>query len=92
MSQYLLIGFFEKLEIPNTYELEQIVEDLLQVPDDKESGFFIECDMLYPAEIKEKTKKLSFVPLSNKSRSRVILRIYEKCKSTEIQTYTEACV
>ena len=57
MSQYLPIGLFEKLQLPNAYELEQIVEDFLQVPDDNESGFFIECDIIYPAEIKGKTKK-----------------------------------
>ena len=53
MSQYLPTGTFEKLEIPRSYarsstdtyglehEVTQIVEDLLQVPDDNESGFFL---------------------------------------------------
>ena len=40
MSQYLPTGTFEKLCYPEEYELEQLVE----------------CDMLYPAEIKEKTE------------------------------------
>ena len=75
MSQYLPIGEFEKLNFPEEYELEQIVEDLLQIPDDNEYGYFIECDLEYPVEIKE--KKLSFLSVSNKSRSKLILRLYE---------------
>ena len=75
MSQYLPIGEFKKLNFPEEYELEQIVEDLLQIPDDNEYGYFIECDLEYPVEIKE--KKLSFLSVSNKSRSKLILRLYE---------------
>ena len=56
MSQYLPTSEFEKLQLPEEYELEQIVEDLRFIPDNNEYGFFIECDMLYPAEIKEKTE------------------------------------
>ena len=43
------------------------MEDLLQVPDDNESGFFIECDMLYPAEIEEKTKNFPLSPYQTKT-------------------------
>ena len=82
MSQYLPTSNFEKLDFPEEYELEQIVEDLTFIPDDSDYGFFKECDMLYPAEIKEKTKKLSILPLSNKSRSRVVYSVYDYCKST----------
>ena len=67
MSQYLPIDEFEKLNFPEEYELEQIVEDLLQIPDDNEYGFFIECDLLYPAEIKEKTKNFPFCPYQTKA-------------------------
>ena len=67
MSQYLPIGEFEKLEIPNTYELEQIVEDLRFIPDNNEFGYFIECDMLYPAEIKEKTENFPLCPYQTKA-------------------------
>ena len=67
MSQYLPIGEFEKLNFPEEYELEQIVEDLLQIPDDNENGFFIECDLEYPAEIKEKTKNFPFCPYQRKA-------------------------
>ena len=77
MSQYLPTGELEILPLnPCNYNLEQLVEDLLQIPDDNEYGFFIECDLEYPAEIK-KNKKLSFLCVSNKSRSRLILRLYE---------------
>ena len=66
MSQYLPIGEFEKLNFPEEYELEQIVEDLRFIPDDNEYGFFIECDLLYPAEIKEKTETFLFVRIKQK--------------------------
>ena len=42
--------------------LEQLVEDLLQIPDDNEYGYFIECDLENPVEIKEKTKNFPFCP------------------------------
>ena len=68
MSQYLPTGEFETLPLtPCNYILEQLVEDLLQIPDDNEYGFFIECDLLYPAEIKEKTKNFPFCPYQTKA-------------------------
>ena len=68
MSQYLPTGEFEILPLnPCNYILEQLVEDLLQIPDDNEYGFFIECDLLYPAEIKEKTKNFPFCPYQTKA-------------------------
>ena len=82
MSQYLPTGESEVLPLnlcnyTDNYNLEQLVEDLLQIPDDNEYGFFIECDLEYPAEIKEKSKKLSFLSVSNKNRSKLFLRLYE---------------
>ena len=73
MSQYLPTGEFEKLQLPENYSQDQLVEDLLQIPDDNEYGFFIECDLEYPAEIKEKTKNFPFCPYQTK----------------EIQTYSQ---
>ena len=74
MSQYLPTGEFEKLHssaalryFSEEYELEQIVEDFLQVPDNNENGYFIECDLEYPAEIKEKTKNFPFCPYQTKA-------------------------
>ena len=77
MSQYLPTGEFKKLQLPENYSQDHLVEDLLQTPDDNEYGYFIDCDLEYPAEIKEKAKKLSFLSVSNKSRSKLILRLYE---------------
>ena len=70
MSQYLPTGEFEILPLnpcnyTDNYNLEQLVEDLLQIPDDNEYGFFIECDLEYPAEIKEK-KTFLFVRIKQK--------------------------
>ena len=36
-----------KTFFPDNYQQEQVVEDLLQVPDDNEYGFFNECDLEY---------------------------------------------
>ena len=48
MSQYLPTGEFEKLPLnPCNYNLDQLVEDLLEIPDE-EYGFFIECNLEYP--------------------------------------------
>ena len=70
MSQYLPTGEFEILPLnpcnyTDNYNLEQLVEDLLQIPDDNEYGFFIECDLEYPAEIK-KQKTFLFVRIKQK--------------------------
>ena len=58
MSQNLPTSNFEKLYFQEEYELEQIVEDLRFIPEDNEYGYFIECDLEYPEEIKEKTENL----------------------------------
>ena len=67
MSQYLSTGEFKKLQLPENYSQDQLVEDLLQIPDDNEYGFFIECDLKYPAETKEKTKNFPFCPYQTKA-------------------------
>ena len=66
MSQYLPTGTFEKLYFPQQYELEQIVEDFRFIPDNNTYGFFIDCDLEYPAEIKEKSKTFHFVLMKQK--------------------------
>ena len=92
MSQYLPTGDFKKMRSCHEamqYDsalMNEIKEDILNTPDDNEFGYFIECDLEYPAEYKEKNRKLSTLPLSNKSRSRVFLRIHEQCKTTQLQT------
>ena len=67
MSQYLPTSEFEKLQLPEEYILEQIVEDLRFVPDNIEFCYFIECDLEYPVEIKEKTKNFLFCPYETKA-------------------------
>ena len=72
MSQYLPTGEFELLPLnscnyTDNYNLKQLVEDLLQIPDDNDNGFFIECDLEYPVEIKEKTKNFPFCPYQTKA-------------------------
>ena len=67
MSQYLPTGTFEKLYFPEEYELKQIVEDLRFISDNNPYGFFIECDLEYPAEIKEKTENFQLCPYQTKA-------------------------
>ena len=71
MSQYLPTGTFEKLYFPQEYgeatQLEKIVEDLRFIPDNNPYGFFIECDLEYPAEIKEKTENFPLCPYQTKA-------------------------
>ena len=66
-SQYLRTSNFEKLYFPQQYELEQIVEDLRFIPDNNPYGFFIECDVEYPAVIKEETENFPLCPYQSKA-------------------------
>ena len=52
---------------PDNYSQEQVVEDLSEIPDDNEYGFFIECDLEYPPEIKEKTENFPLSPYQTKA-------------------------
>ena len=67
MSQPLPTGEFERITFPEDYTQDQIIEDLLQIPDDNESGFFIECEIYYPENIKEKTENFPFCPYKTKA-------------------------
>ena len=67
-NQYLPTGEFKKLQLPENYSQDQLVEDLLQIPDDdNEYGYFIDYDLEYPVEIKEKTKNIPFCPYQTKA-------------------------
>ena len=46
--------------------MNEIKEDILNTPDDNEYGYFIECDLEYPAEIEKKTKTFHFVLIKQK--------------------------
>ena len=58
---------FPKIDFPEDYTQDQIIEDLLQIPDDNENGFFIECEVYYPEDIKEKTENFPFCPYKTKA-------------------------
>ena len=59
MSQYLP---YDEIKFNNTVKL----EDILNTPDDSDIGYFIELDLTYPNDIKEKTKNFPFAPLNKK--------------------------
>ena len=63
MSQYLHTGDFKKIKFGCGEDFEydelliaEIKENILSTPDDNEYGYFIECDLEYPVEFKEKTE------------------------------------
>ena len=71
MSQYLPTGDFKKMRscygIYDSALMNEIKEDILNTPDDNEFGYFIECDLEYPAEIKEKTENFPLCPYQTKA-------------------------
>ena len=70
MSQYLPTGDFKKIKLCCEYDsvlMNEIKEDIFNTPDDNEYGFFIECDLEYPVEIKEKTKNFPFCQYQTKA-------------------------
>ena len=70
MSQYLPIGDFKKIKLCCEYDsvlMNEIKEDIFNTPDGNEFGYFIECNLEYPAEIKEKTKNFPFCPYQTKA-------------------------
>ena len=48
------------------FEKDICLEEILNTPDDNEIGYFIEADLKYPDNIKEKTKKFPFCPENKK--------------------------
>ena len=73
MSQYLPTGDFKKMRScheamqSDSALMNEITEDILNTPDDNEFGYFIECDLEYPAEIKEKTENFPLCPYQTKA-------------------------
>ena len=59
MSQYLP---YDEIKFDNNFKL----EDILNTPDDSDIGYFIEVDLIYPNNIKERTKNFPFSPLNKK--------------------------
>ena len=59
MSQPLL---YDEIKFDKNVKL----EDILTTPDDSGIGFFIEVDLTYPDNLKEKTKNFPFAPVNKK--------------------------
>ena len=59
MSQYLP---YDEIKFDNNIKL----EDILNTPDDSDFGYFVEVDLKYPDNIKQKTKNLPFAPVNKK--------------------------
>ena len=53
---------YDEIKFDNNVELENI----LNTPDDSDIGYFIEVDLTYPNNIKEKTKNFPFAPVNKK--------------------------
>ena len=53
---------FDEIKFDNNVKL----EDILNTPDDSNIGYFIEIDLTYPNNIKEKTKNFPFAPVNKK--------------------------
>ena len=81
MSQMLPYDEVEKWHGHPDFHMNKL-EELLNTPDDADIGYFIEVDLKYPVEIKEKTKMFPFAP-ENKNIDRVIYSDYMK-KNLEI--------
>ena len=53
---------YDEIKFDKNVEL----EDVLNTPDDSDIGYFVEADLIYPDNIKEKTEKLPFAPVNKK--------------------------
>ena len=53
---------YDEIKFDNNIEL----EDILNTPDDSDIGYFIEVDLKYPDNIKQKTKNLPLAPVNKK--------------------------
>ena len=60
MSEYLP---YDEITFDNNVKL----EDILNTRDDSHIGYFVEVDLKYPVDIKEKTKHFPFAPESKKN-------------------------
>ena len=74
MSQYIPTGDFKKMHSFAKFGcdndellIDEIKEDILNTPDDCAYGYFIECDLEDPTEIKEKTENFPLCPYQTKA-------------------------
>ena len=54
---------YDEIQFDNNVKL----EDMLNTTDDGDIGYFIEIDLKYTDNIKEKTKHFPFAPVNNKN-------------------------
>ena len=62
MGYESISSYWRKQFLPNNYQLDQIIEDLSQLPVDNESEFSIECDLKYLVETKQTTENNTLRP------------------------------
>ena len=53
---------YDEIKFDNNVTL----EDIINTPDDNDIGYFIEVDLIYPDNIKQKTKNFPFAPMNKK--------------------------
>ena len=56
------------------------LEDILNTPDNSDVGYFVEVDLTYPDNLKEKTKNFPFGPENKKKPNPVDFSEYMKKK------------
>ena len=79
---------FDELKFDNNVKL----EDILNTPDDSNIGYFIEVELVYPNNIKEKTKNFPFAPVNTKINSDKFSVFLKEIKpATYIQTKKLIC-
>ena len=54
---------YDEIKFYNSVKL----EDILNTPDDSVIGYFVEADLIYPDNIKKKTKNFPFAPVNKKT-------------------------
>ena len=79
MSQPLTI---DEIKFNQNVEL----EDILNTPDDSDIGYFVEVNLTYPDNIKEKTKNFPFAPVNKKSN---LDDFNDYMKTIKPDTYTQ---
>ena len=62
------------------------LEDILNTPDDSDSGYFVEFDLKYPDNIKQQTKNFPFAPVNKKINPD---NFNEYMKKIKPDTYTQ---
>ena len=79
---------YDEIKFDNSVEL----EDILNTPDDNDIGYFVEVDLKYPDNIKEKTKNFPFAPVNKKSNPNDFSDYMKEIKpDTYVQTKKLIC-